>query len=201
MNSQDEPIFSLYKLTIDPQDKSAFQSEGVNNLITSHRNELGTLFMCATREDETGEVNYIFELYKDAASYQVHAASPQFQRYAKFAQKTVQAKEITHLNLKRLLTDQQSKEIQGENPYVASLLEVTLDPNKVELLDKLSKNTVASFVSNLDTDHWIVINIFPDIMTMKNSKISQKLLEISHEYELHYLKIDTMVSQANLILK
>jgi Uncharacterized conserved protein len=148
-----KPIFSLYKLTIDPKNQQAFLAEGVNNLITSYQNESGTLMMVATHEDEAGSVNYIFEMYQDDASYQIHAASPQFQHYAKLAQKVVQSKEIHKLSLERLHTSNQPLEIKGENPYFVRLLEVTVNHNNVKFLKNISKNTVANLVSSVDSNY------------------------------------------------
>lgn len=196
-----KPIFSLYKLTIDPKNRQGFLTEGMNNLITSHRNEMGTLMMCATHEDEAGSVNYIFEMYRDEASYQIHAASPQFQRYAEFAQKVVQSKEIHKLNLEMIQTNDQALEIKGENPYFARLLEVTTDYSNLETLKNISRDTIASFVSNIDPGHWVIIDIFQNKLTMKKENISQQLSKISTEYSIHELDIDTMVNQANLKLE
>ncbi|GEO56923.1 putative quinol monooxygenase [Companilactobacillus bobalius] len=196
-----KPIFSLYKLTIDPKNRQDFLAEGMNNLITSHRNEAGTLMMCATHEDEAGSVNYIFEMYQDEASYQIHAASPQFQRYAKFAQKVVQSKKIHKLNLETLHANDQVLEIKDENPYFARLLEITTDYSKLEVLKSISQNTIASFVSNIDSDHWVIIDIFQNKSTMEKVNISQQLSKISAEYSIHELNIDTMVSQDDLKLE
>lgn len=196
-----KPIFSLYKLTIDPKNRQDFLAEGMNNLITSHRNEAGTLMMCATHEDEAGSVNYIFEMYQDEASYQIHAASPQFQRYAKFAQKVVQSKKIHKLNLEILHANDQVLEIKDENPYFARLLEITTDYSKLEVLKNISQNTIASFVSNIDSDHWVIIDVFQNKSTMEKVNISQWLSKISAEYSIHELNIDTMVSQGDLKLE
>lgn len=196
-----KPIFSLYKLTIDPKNRQAFLTEGMNNLIASHRNEAGTLIMCATHEDEAGSVNYIFEMYQDEASYQAHAASPQFHRYAKLAQKVVQSKEIHKLNLETIHTSDQTLEIKGENSYFARLLEITTDYSKLKTLKNIAQNAIASFVSNIDPDHWVIIDIFQNKSTMERINIRQQLSKISTEYSVHELNIDTIVSQANLKLE
>lgn len=196
-----KPIFSLYKLTIDPKNQQAFLAEGVNNLITSYQNESGTLMMVATHEDEAGSVNYIFEMYQDDASYQIHAASPQFQHYAKLAQKVVQSKEIHKLSLERLHTSNQPLEIKGENPYFVRLLEVTVNHNNVKFLKNISKNTVANLVSSVDSNHWVIIDIFKDKSAMQEINVNQYLSQISTEYTIHEFKVDTMVSQADLKLE
>lgn len=196
-----KPIFSLYKLTIDPKNQQAFLAEGVNNLITSYQNESGTLMMVATHEDEAGSVNYIFEMYQDDASYQIHAASPQFQHYAKLAQKVVQSKEIHKLSLETLHTSNQPLEIKGENPYFVRLLEVTVNHNNVKFLKNISQNTVANLVSSVDSNHWVIIDIFKDKSAMQEINVNQYLSQISAEYTIHELKVDTMVSQANLKLE
>lgn len=97
MNLQQAPIFRMYKLVINPDDRQAFLDEGANNFQTSFKNEANTLMMLSSHLDTAGTINFVFEMYKDNASYQIHANSPQFKRYGQLAQKIVKEKSLQEL--------------------------------------------------------------------------------------------------------
>ena len=79
------PITRLFRLVCDEGQCDRFASVGEHNLLTSIDVEPGTLSMRASHLDSDPSVNYVFEIYRDEAAYEVHAASGQFLAFADFA--------------------------------------------------------------------------------------------------------------------
>ena len=79
------PITRLFRLVSDEGQCDRFASVGEHNLLTSIDVEPGTLSMSASHLDSDPSVNYVFEIYRDEAAYEVHAASGQFLAFADFA--------------------------------------------------------------------------------------------------------------------
>ena len=79
------PITRLFRLVCDEGQCDRFASVGEHNLLTSIDVEPGTLSMSASHLDSDPSVNYVFEIYRDEAAYEVHAASGQFLAFADFA--------------------------------------------------------------------------------------------------------------------
>ncbi|WP_334332877.1 hypothetical protein [Companilactobacillus sp. HBUAS59544] len=97
MNLKQAPIFRMYKLVIDSNNRQAFLDEGENNFQTSFETEANTLMMLSAHLDTVGTTNFVFEIYKDNTSYQIHANSPQFKQYGQLAQKIVKDKSLQEL--------------------------------------------------------------------------------------------------------
>ncbi|KXT74437.1 hypothetical protein STRDD10_00896 [Streptococcus sp. DD10] len=76
-----KPIVHLFHLSVAPADVHDFHEAGVYNLMTSQRQETGTLAMYASRFKDFSTEFIVFEVYADEVSYQTHRASPQFQYY------------------------------------------------------------------------------------------------------------------------
>ena len=79
------PITRLFRLVSDEGQCDRFASVGEHNLLTSIDVEPGTLSMSAAHLADDPCVNYVFEIYRDEAAYEVHAASGQFLAFADFA--------------------------------------------------------------------------------------------------------------------
>lgn len=69
------PIMRIFHLNINAPNRTAFVNEGKHNMMTSIKNEPGTLFMLAGHDDKLGESNYVIECYQDEEHYQIHAKS------------------------------------------------------------------------------------------------------------------------------
>lgn len=192
MKSQNDYIFNLYKLRIDSKNRSSFISEGVNNLMISYHNEPGTLVMCVTHEDDIGEVNYIFELYRDDDSYKIHTSSSQFKSYAQFAQRAVKTEEYLRLKLNRSVINKDIV-VKERDKYVVQLVEVTMDSD--QMLKMSSKNSIANFVGNTEETHWVIVNLFSNKTDMQNNSIEESLRKYAKDYTIHYLKVDLMVGR------
>ncbi|WP_048704786.1 antibiotic biosynthesis monooxygenase [Companilactobacillus ginsenosidimutans] len=92
-----EPLFRLFKLKIKEDKLDEFAAVGKQNLLTSIKNESGTLGMYTGHIDDTGIDNCVIELYKDEPSYQVHANSPQFKAFREVAGDVVVEQSVVSL--------------------------------------------------------------------------------------------------------
>lgn len=94
---QQAPIFRYYRLGVRAADRERFVQAGQANLTTSIREEPGTLAMTAAHVNASETDNVVVELYRDAAAYAVHAASPQFSQYGQVAQQILTTRQMTEL--------------------------------------------------------------------------------------------------------
>lgn len=76
------PITRLFRLVAKPDAIERLVAVGEHNLLSSHDLEPGTLSMSATHVAEDACVNYVFEIYRDEAAYNVHVAAPHFKAFA-----------------------------------------------------------------------------------------------------------------------
>lgn len=208
-----KPIFRMYKLMIDRTNRTVFAKEGTHNMTTSIQNEAGTLAMFATHEDGAGTTNYIFELYKDTDSYQVHADSPQFKQYGQVAQKILTGREVHELQLQFLNTKEAPLKVSGVNDYAVHLSEITIAKQSGKSFqEKLQKalndsianetGTLACFAATTDDSQtdWIILSVYRDVSAQnehaeKTNPELANLIVSQNNYQLH---VDTMVSQGKL---
>ncbi|MQS75187.1 putative quinol monooxygenase [Companilactobacillus halodurans] len=206
MELQKIPIFRMYRLITNEKDRDDFVAEGVNNLLTSHQNEAGTLAMYATHADKSGTINYIFEMYQDQAHYQIHAESPQFKHFAKVAQKIVTGRDVTELQPESLLSGNKGFSVSGENPYLARLVEFSTDSaNKSKIKTELSKlnSQITSYKATIkdQPNQFVLFDIYKNQNDLNESldQLKKILIGVS-DLEIKTLKVDTMVSQKNINL-
>lgn len=206
------PIFRMYKLTIDAKDKQLFDDEGKNNLQTSIKNEPGTLAMYATHEDVAGTNNFVFEIYKDASNYNIHANSPQFKSYGKVAQQVLQGREVFQLQPQYLQNDL-SLNLSSEDKLPIELFDFSIKEKQVKHWKHLIDEEIVSAAEilrgvatfylatvNDDPTHWICLMVYKDQANWNASKSWFKNLldDLNAKYDVHQLKIDTAVTQGNL---
>jgi len=207
------PIFRMYKLGIDQTDRKVFANEGAHNLVTSIKNEPGTLAMFATHADATGTDNYIFELYQDTDNYNIHANSPQFKQYGQVAQKVLKDREVHELRLQFLETKDEALQISAEDNYAVRLSEVIIAKSSVsEFRDELKlaindaitnePGTIACYAATTDrkqTD-WVILFVYKDIeaQNLHAEKSNPQLASLIVSQNNHQLHIDTIVSQGKL---
>lgn len=202
MELQVKPILRMYELTIDQKNRDSFVKEGTHNLLTSHANESGTLAMYATHLDQAGTKNFVFELYQNLEQYQIHANSPQFKQYGQLAQKVLTGHTMQELQPQFLTTNSTDLAISGENDYVIRMTKLTLPETKVktfkEDLKKLNLSAAAVYAATIGENdlNWIILEVTrPNELSAALSELIKSESEISTE---QLLKVDTMVSQANL---
>lgn len=72
---------NVFRIAVNPEDKPLLHEVGEHNLVTSHREEPGTLAMyVAERKDQEGAY-IVFEIYENEDTYAIHRASEQFNNY------------------------------------------------------------------------------------------------------------------------
>lgn len=84
----------LFKLGRDLSNREEFDRVGEHNLVTSIRQEDGTLAMYSTHLPDDPAMCYVFEVYASEDAYQVHASSDQFKAYVAMASTTLTSREV-----------------------------------------------------------------------------------------------------------
>lgn len=193
------PIFRMYHLTIEHKDQKAFVAEGTHNMFTSIENEPQTLAMYATHSDELGESNFIFELYQDSDSYQVHANSPQFKRYGQLAQQVLVGRHMYELHPQLLLTSDNDIKVNGSDVPV-TLTEFTLKSDKIDTFKNNLQQLVPANIGKAiyvatqgDSEtNWISL----EVGDLNDQSILQQLIQENQKtFSQRHLIFDTMVSQ------
>ncbi|WP_158682816.1 putative quinol monooxygenase [Lactobacillus sp. CBA3606] len=119
------PLMRLFKLSIAPKDQPALARVGQHNLTTSMQQEAGTLAMYTAHTDALGADNVVIEVYRDDASYTIHAASEQFKAFREVAGQVVTQQQATPLTPELLL--QATAPYQAINDNALSVRLVTVD--------------------------------------------------------------------------
>lgn len=200
------PIFRMYRLTIDKENREQFVQAGVHNLLTSKQNEPGTLAMFATHGDLDGTDNYIFELYQDDEHYNIHANSPQFAQYGQVAQKILKEKSVHELRPQYILTDNKPYVVSGGNQYVGQLLELKTSEQNVsklkmfmEQISHIKNGALMSYAATLDeSKNWMILNVYRNLADLKTSSLSNNSLIKDVVVSDKLLFVDTMVSQSGI---
>lgn len=186
MKLNNAPILRLFHLTINSKDKQIFEDEGVHNMTTSIKTEPGTLFMAATHADNAGTDNYVMECYKNAASYQVHANSPQFKHYGSVAKKVLTGRELVELTPQFILTKDKALDIIGQNDYFLRLIKLSLKEGEVNNFgDAIRKEMKESVIKEAGVKGMLAGSIV-------NKNNEWRILEIyeNHETYNEHLKTD-----------
>lgn len=179
MELRKPPIMRIFHLTVDQKDVVAFNQEGVNNMTTSIENEPGTLLMFDGHDDQSGTSNYVIECYQDAAHYEIHANSPQFNHYKQIAKNIITGTTVNNLNPQFLKVTSPAIKTMDHNHYYAHLLEI----NSQDIAEKLSDE----------------FSINPDILITLMGEDSQQhfhILVVSKQ-ELNFIKVNSY--QENVI--
>lgn len=203
MKLTETPIFRMYHLTIAAEKREAFLKAGVNNLLTSHQNEPGTLAMYATHLDEKGIDNFVFELYQNEAAYQVHANSSQFKAYGQVAQQAVTGKSLQELRPKYIKTNQVDMTIRGKNDYLLKLTTFKADNQTIEkILNDLSSanESVTYYLAAVDEtkQQWLSLELMDG---MEVPLLDPTVFEPVTDRKTKLLQVDTLVSQGNILFK
>jgi len=194
------PIFRHFQLTIDGRDRAAFVAGGTANLLTSLRTEPGTLAMFTTHANDAGTHNEVFELYRDDASYQIHARSPQFKRYGQLAQQVVKKHQMTELNPQVLTSTADGFKVSGANTNQLLLTEFTADRQWQADWNQLRHGSLVQYVATLSATptSWVLMTIYPDTVALsagQNKLKSWLAAEAVTNVRQRGLAVDTMVSQ------
>lgn len=202
-------IFRRYQLQINVTDQARFAAEGQYNMTTSLVTEPGTLAMYATHTDQVGTHNVIFELYRDPASYQIHANSPQFKRYGQLAQTVVTKKSIDELHLQHIVSPPAGLMVSGTNTNQVLSLDFTIAPElntqfETDLASQIAvrKQQLALYTATFvdQTTHWLILLTYLNQHDLANYS-DQWLIWLKTYTECiikTVLDVDTMVMQPDL---
>lgn len=127
---------NLFHIAVNPEDKPLLHEVGEYNLVTSHRQEPGTLAMfVAERKDQEGSY-IVFEIYENDDTYATHRASEQYNNYVtKAGPKLTEraAFQVTPIFLKEKLT---SNEWVGPKHHYLKFAQVETSPEDQESFEK-----------------------------------------------------------------
>jgi len=207
------PIFRFYRLGIATADRLRFAAEGRHNLLTSIENEPRTLAMAATHADAAGTDNYVFEVYRDAAAYQVHARSPQFKRYGALAATTITSREGHDLTPQVLRSRADSLRLSDTDGAVGRYLDVTVKPGMTDQVKTVLTSQVETALATepglllsyaatrMDEEQrWVILEVFRDAMALQHHLTSNHtaLTGLLYKQVDHQLTPDTLVTQGRL---
>lgn len=214
--NESAPLLRLFKLSITAAQRENFVAAGRHNLGTSIKNEAGTLAMYATHVDPVGLENRVIEVYRDAASYAIHAQSPQFKAFRAVAKEAVTQQAVLNLTPVVLWTGQPLGADQLANPLV-QLTEITVLPGKMADYRSLVLATMAAQPGLLALvvgyavdapEKWVILTVYRDQLAdqryrqpaafRKYQLASQSLIQTT---KTTVLGADTLVNQGGLAFR
>jgi len=194
------PILRMYHLTIDGSQRDDFLAAGVHNLLTSHKEEPGTLAMYATHLDAASIDNFVVELYQNNDQYQVHANFPQFKAYGQVAQKVVTDKSMQELHPQFLKTNDEDLVVSEQNDYYLKLTNFSLNADRIEQFKNDLKNyrpESTAYLATIDASEteWLSLEL---VKNDSESILDKKIQRFTDKSDVKLLKVDSLVSQANV---
>lgn len=219
MKLKQAPVLRLYKLETNPKDHQKYVQAGKDNMITSIKNEPGTLFMQTGHEDEG--TNYVFECYQDMDQYNVHVNSPQYKAFAKTAAEILTNRVMVELQPEFIATNEEKlAEVEPTN-YVAYLTEIgvgiakgdefahsVLKEMEVAVKQEDDILTMIAGTVNDQPNEWLSLEVY------KSEEAYQKHTETSYfknylketkycveSKALHKLKPDVIASQGEILYR
>ena len=121
-------VTRLFRLERDLAQRERFDEVGERNLLTSVREEAGTLAMYATHVPDAPEACYVFEVYAGEVAYQEHPSSPQFKAYVEMAGEVLTDREVVSVKPALLVEKPEPLEVAGPNAVVPRLARITVPP-------------------------------------------------------------------------
>ena len=121
-------VTRLFRLERDLAQRERFDKVGERNLLTSVREEAGTLAMYATHVPDAPETCYVFEVYAGEDAYQAHASSPQFKAYVEMAGEVLNGREVISVKPALLVEKSEPLEVAGPNDVLPRLARITVPP-------------------------------------------------------------------------
>lgn len=215
-----QPIFRMFKLSIDSKDKERFSSIGKRNLLSSIQTEADTLAMYATHAEENENSNYIFEIYRNLSAYNIHANSHHFAEYAAMAKDAVTHREMISLVPELLLEQVTPLLLSDHSDYLVRLAEIELSLDSIdkfrsivffEMKESLAKesNILAMYAATVENqpNKWIFFEIYRNIHAYELHRQTQHFKKYIEETSsmvikkgLHNLIADILVNQGKGLL-
>ncbi|MBW7986503.1 antibiotic biosynthesis monooxygenase [Lactobacillus helveticus] len=187
------PIMRIFHLNINAPNRTAFVNEGKHNMMTSIKNEPGTLFMLAGHDDKLGESNYVIECYQDEEHYQIHANSPQFKHYGQAAKKIITGTEMINLKPELVKTSTTIFRVFEDQDINAMLTKIKV--RKETNFDKLTNSNTEIILAGQDkknTGEGWVLGLSPSSIAELNLADKAEILDQIK------LKVDILVDQGSL---
>jgi len=154
------PLFRLFKLRIKAEQRANFVAVGKQNLLTSIKQESGTLAMYTGHLDDAGVENRVLEVYRDQASYEIHANSAQFQAFKTVAGQAVVAQSVLALTPILLLEQGQGLRAVQPTTNVAYLTEMTAVSDQQLALKKVVTTEMSHAMT---TEPGLVVTYFGQV--------------------------------------
>ncbi|MDO5624067.1 MAG: putative quinol monooxygenase [Pseudomonadota bacterium] len=130
--AQSAPLVRFFELRIAPGQTQAFDAAGQANIVTSVRQEPGTLAMHAFTRQDDPLAAYVFEVYADQAAFRAHAASPHFKQFLATTQDILPGKKLIETEPRFLAEKPAALTVTGPAPLPqVRLAEITLHPERV----------------------------------------------------------------------
>ncbi|MFC6294912.1 putative quinol monooxygenase [Lactiplantibacillus daoliensis] len=180
---QQAPLFRLFKLRIKASERAAFARVGEQNLLKSITREPGTLAMYTGHLDLNGVENRVLELYRDQASYEIHAKSPQFQVFKTVAGQAVVEQSVTVLTPILLLTSGPALRIMAPTKYLVVLTEFTVKADQLRAFQSL---LTAEMQTAMTTEPGLVTGYLGQSTADPQQLIVFDLYENETAYRQHY---------------
>jgi len=215
------PLFRVFRLKVKPTKLAAFLAAGQHNLQQSIATEPGTLAMYTGHTDDAGTDNVVLEVYRDVASYNVHANSPQFNAFKQVAAQAVVSQTLTALR-PQVLVEQGPALRATEQPHeIVHLAEFTVATDQLmsfkstvlganDQVMVATQGLVVSYWGQVSDDpqHWLQVTIFKDSATeeqvAQDSEYQQLQRQLASDYGRPKLTIvhpDGLVNQGSLVFK
>lgn len=209
------PLFRLFKLHIKAEQRANFVAVGQQNLLTSIKQESGTLAMYTGHLDDAGVENRVLEVYRDQASYEIHANSAQFQAFKTVAGQAVVAQSVLALTPILLLEQGQGLRAVQPTTNVAYLTEMTAVSDQQLALEKLVS---AEMTQAMATEPGLVVTYFGQVadepqqfvrfevytsasayrQSHQHSKLSEASQAMVSQQQTTEIKPDVFVTQGQL---
>lgn len=154
------PLFRLFKLRIKAEQRANFAAVGQQNLLTSIKQESGTLAMYTGHLDDAGVENRVLEVYRDQASYEIHANSAQFKAFKTVAGQAVVAQSVLALTPILLLEQGQGLRVVQPTTNVAYLTEMTTVSGQQLELKKIVTDEITQAMA---TEPGLVVTYFGQV--------------------------------------
>jgi len=176
------PLFRLFKLRLKASEKAAFAKVGKQNLLTSIQQETGTLAMYTGHLDEAGVENRVLELYRDQASYEVHAKSPQFQAFKTVAGQAVVDQSVMSLTPLLLLEQGPALRTVAPTQQVVVLTELMTQPTATTDMQVLVKSAVRRAIT---TEPSLVTAYFGQVTAEPQRFVLFEVFQGDEAYQQH----------------
>lgn len=182
MKLKTAPILRLYKLETDLKDHQEYVQAGKDNMLTSIKDELGTLFMQTGHEEDAESTNYVFECYQDIDQYNIHANSPQYKAFAKTAADILTNRVMVELAPEFIFTAQDKLAVAEPNDYVAYLTEIGVGLGKG---DEFANGVLKEMRAAVEQEDDILTMIAGTVEDQPNEWLSLEVYRNEAAYQKH----------------